>query len=50
MQAAANPNDFKFDEVGADLADVESRGDGVTSADALLIQKFLAGSISKLPQ
>ena len=47
MQAAANPNEFTV--TNAKAADVSGGGDGVTSADALVIQCFLAGSIDALP-
>lgn len=47
MQAAANPNEFTV--TNAKAADVSDSGDGVTSADALVIQCFLAGSIDALP-
>ncbi len=47
MQAAANPNGFTVTNIKA--ADVTGSGDGVTSGDALVIQKFLAGTITALP-
>lgn len=47
MQAAANPNGFTVTNIKA--ADVTGIGDGVTSGDALVIQKFLAGTITALP-
>ena len=50
MQSIANPTDFTLDEKGKNNADVNERGDGVTSADALSIQKFLAGSLEELPE
>lgn len=49
MQALANPSIYQFDEIGRDLGDVESRGDGITASDALIIQKYLAGSVESLP-
>ena len=42
MQAAANPNDYTVKNKKA--ADVIGGGDGVTSGDALAIQKYLANS------
>ena len=48
MQSAANPDEFKVN--GAAAADVTGGGDGVTTADALMIQRYLAGIISALPQ
>ena len=47
MQAAANPNGSTVTNIKA--ADVTGSGDGVTSGDALVIQKFLAGTITALP-
>ena len=49
MQVKANADEYKLSDKGADLADVADRGDGVTVADALAIQKYLAGTIDKLP-
>lgn len=49
MQSLANGDEYKLDEKGADNADVENRGDGVTSADALAIQKYLAGIAPLIP-
>ena len=50
MQVAANPNGFSIEDEDKPYADVSGSGDGVTSADALTIQKFLAGSVPKLPE
>ena len=50
MQVAANPNGFSIKDEDKPYADVSGSGDGVTSADALTIQKFLAGSVPKLPE
>ena len=47
MQYLANPSNFKITNQKA--ADVEGNNDGVTSQDALTIQKFLAGTIKQLP-
>lgn len=49
MQYLANPDTYQLSDEGKKLADVEGLNDGVTSSDALTIQKFLAGSISSLP-
>ena len=50
MQALSNPSDFKLTGEGADRGDVNNRGDGITAADALAIQKYMAGIISELPE
>ncbi|MCM1315316.1 MAG: carbohydrate-binding domain-containing protein [Alistipes senegalensis] len=50
MQALSNPNDYKLSEQGADNADVYNRGDGVTTMDALSIQKIDINLISSLPE
>ena len=58
MQSMANPSKFGTtgsDEhhltlEGADLADVSDRGNGVTVADALSIQRYLLGFITELPE
>ena len=42
MQCKAVPETFGPDSYGAKWGDVESNGDGITAADALLIQKALA--------
>ena len=49
MQSLANGDEYKLDEKGADNADVENRGDGVTAMDALAIQQYLNGSVASLP-
>ena len=48
MQAAANPDEYTVKDPKA--ADVTGDGDGVTTADALMIQRFLAGIIASLAQ
>ena len=48
MQSLANPSKFKV--VRNDLADVFEPGSGVTSMDALSIQKLLLGLITELPE
>ena len=50
MQALANPNKYKLDEPGIYNADVSEAGGGITSNDALVIQKYLLGIITKLPE
>ncbi|MBR0512015.1 MAG: dockerin, partial [Ruminococcus sp.] len=56
MQALSNPNKYDINgndehhitEQGAVNADVSERGNGMTTEDALEIQKYLLHSISKL--
>ena len=48
MQAAVNPDEYTVKDSKA--ADVAGDGDGVTTADALMIQRFLAGIIASLAQ
>lgn len=50
MQCLSNPSDYKLSAEGADRADVNNRGDGITAADALAIQKYMAGIIPELPE
>ncbi|WP_024859538.1 carbohydrate binding domain-containing protein [Ruminococcus flavefaciens] len=50
MQSLANPNKYKLTEPGLYNADVSEAGGGITSNDALVIQKFLLGLITKLPE
>ena len=57
MQSLANPNKFGINgsdnhhitEVGYANADVTGNNDGVTTEDALAIQKYLLGLIKELP-
>ncbi len=49
MQAAANPDKFFINDEDKPYADVAGGGDGITSEDALTIQKYLSGSIADLP-
>ena len=49
MQAAANPDEYSIKDEDKPYADVAGNGDGVTSEDALAIQKFLSGSVESLP-
>ncbi|MBR0512507.1 MAG: glycoside hydrolase family 11 protein, partial [Ruminococcus sp.] len=50
MQALAAPNKYKLTEQGQLNADVFEAGSGLTANDALSIQKYLLGTISKLPE
>ena len=52
MQSLANADEYKLSEQGAINADVFNNGDGITSADALSIQKVIANLIkqSDLPE
>ncbi|MCM1314363.1 MAG: dockerin type I domain-containing protein [Muribaculaceae bacterium] len=50
MQCLSNPNEFQMNAEQADAADVYSRGDGVTTMDALAIQKIDIGLIDTLPE
>lgn len=50
MQALANPVKYKITGQGKLNADVDNNGDGVTSGDAFVIQKFVLGLISELPE
>lgn len=50
MQALANPVKYKITGQGKLNADVDNNGDGVTSGDAFVIQKYVLGLISELPE
>ena len=58
MQSLANPskygttgtNEKHLTAEGAELADVSERGNGLTSNDALSVQRYLLGMISELPE
>ena len=58
MQSLANPSkygvtgnaDGHLTQEGADRADVFERGSGLTSSDALSIQRYLLNAISSLPE
>ncbi|WP_303806094.1 carbohydrate binding domain-containing protein [Ruminococcus flavefaciens] len=50
MQSLANPNKYKLSEPGLYNADAYEAGGGITSNDALSIQKYLLGLITKLPE
>ena len=49
MQWLADSDTYKISDIGRECADVESHGDGVTALDALIIQKFLVSSVTRLP-
>lgn len=49
MQSLAAPSEYKLSAQGRENADVEGGGDGITSADALVIQKYVSELISELP-
>ena len=50
MQSLANPDKYRIAAENALNADVDSRGNGITSSDALAIQKYLLGLIKALPE
>ena len=50
MQSLAKPSKYKLTEQGRINADVQGGGDGITSKDALAIQKYKLGLISELPE
>lgn len=50
LSAAASPNNAKIKPQGRINADVYQRGDGISSLDAVSIQKFLAFIIKDLPE
>lgn len=50
MQAVSNADEYKLTEKQADLADVYNRGDGISTMDALSIQKYVATIIKELPE
>ncbi|WP_051411361.1 carbohydrate binding domain-containing protein [Ruminococcus flavefaciens] len=50
MQSLANPNKYKLGDPGIYNADVSEAGGGITSNDALAIQKFLLGTVPRLPE
>lgn len=49
MQSLANPGEYPLTSTGRAQADVSGSGDGVTNNDALTIQQYEAGLITKLP-
>lgn len=46
LNALVNPDEYHLNTKQRDAADVYSRGDGVTAADALEIQKYVQGQIA----
>ncbi len=48
MQYKANPSKYAITEQGAANGDVDDPGSGITNKDALLIQQYLLGIVSKL--
>jgi len=50
MQSLSNPSKYVLKEQGSANGDVNLNGNGITNADALAIQKYLVGSLSKLPE
>ena len=50
MQSLANPDKYSIAAENAINADVAGRGNGITTSDALAIQKYLLGLIKSLPE
>ncbi|MCR4795793.1 MAG: carbohydrate binding domain-containing protein [Ruminococcus sp.] len=50
MQSLANPNKYFLSDQGKYNGDVSEAGAGITSNDALSIQKFLLGLVKTLPE
>ncbi|MDO4864360.1 MAG: dockerin type I repeat-containing protein, partial [Ruminococcus sp.] len=50
LQYIANKDKYSLKEQGRLNGDVFNRGDGLTAADALSIQKYDAGALKKLPE
>ena len=50
MQSLANPNKYKLGDAGIYNADVYEAGGGITSNDALTLQKYLLGLVKTLPE
>ncbi|WP_024859956.1 dockerin type I domain-containing protein [Ruminococcus flavefaciens] len=50
MQSLANPDKYQIAPENRDKADVESKGNGITTADALSIQRYLLGLVPALPE
>ena len=50
MQSLANPDKYVIAAENMLNADVDNRGNGITSSDALAIQKYLLGLIKSLPE
>ena len=49
-QALGNADKYALSAQGAANADCANTGDGVTAADAIAVQKYAAGIITKLPE
>jgi len=50
MQSLANPSKYTLKDQGKVNGDVNLSGNGITSADALAVQKYLVGTLTKLPE
>jgi hypothetical protein len=50
MQSIANPDKYTLTEQGKKNGDVNGNGNGITTADALAIQKYMLKLIDKLPE
>ncbi len=50
FQSIGNPDKYALSANGAANADVYNRGDGITAADAISVQKYMASLISELPE
>lgn len=50
FQSLGNPDKYSLSAIGENNADVFNRGDGITAADAVSVQKLLANMISQLPE
>ena len=50
MQSLANPDKYVIAAENMLNADVDNRGNGITSSDSLAIQKYLLGLIKSLPE
>lgn len=50
LQSIASPDKYALSAQGAANADVNLSGNGISSLDALAIQKYLLGSLTKLPE
>ena len=50
FQYMSNSDKYTLSKQGMANADVSNKGDGITAADAIAIQKFDAGLLSKLPE
>ncbi|MBO5343354.1 MAG: carbohydrate-binding domain-containing protein [Ruminococcus sp.] len=50
FQSIGNPDKYSLSESGKNNADVSNRGDGITAADAISVQKYNAKIITELPE